>query len=450
MEKKNEQEKCPPKVVAVDGGFSQWSAWTECAPKSEDRPNDEFKTRNRECNNPVPANGGNNCDALGPKTEQEKCPPKAIDGGFSEWSAWTVCGENDEFKTRNRECNAPAPANGGKDCEGLKKETQACRPKPIDGGFSEWSAWTECGENDIFQDRNRECNNPAPANGGKDCDGLKKETQDCPPKPIDGGFSAWSEWTKCAEGDKVQSRNRECNNPKPNFGGKNCDALGKKIEEKECPKPPTWTPWGEWSECSVTCGSGTQSRSRTCPVKDACPGLPSETKGCEKDACDSVVRCPKDMTYLDAKQFCASRGMKLPRPYSMAENERMTKLGATWMEVIVNEIFGLDERFENWKGRQRGFLCPDGEWQFKRDDRSYYGPFTRHSLDEIQLGSKLQYKCKGKKQCRGFVCVRTGDGNSAFVRCKGPNCKNWFNRKPFDFNKCSLACASGYRTLKCY
>merc|ERR1712176_207013 len=76
-----------------------------------------------------------------------------------------------------------------------------------------------------------------------------------------------------------------------------------------------------------------------------------------------------------------------------------------------------------------------------------------HSLDtvlKIQLGSKLQYKCKGKKQCRGFVCVRTGDGNSAFVRCKGPNCKNWFNRKPFDFNKCSLACASGYRTLKCY
>merc|ERR1712048_1186546 len=293
----------------------------------------------------------------------------------------------------------------------------------------------------------------------KNCDALgpKTEEKECPPKAIDGGFSAWSEWTKCGAEDKVQSRNRECNNPKPNFGGKNCDALGKKMEEKECPKPPTWTPWTPWTDCSVTCGSGTQSRSRTCPVKDACPGLPSETKGCEKDACDSVVRCPKDMTYLDAKQFCASRGMKLPRPYSMAENERMTKLGATWMEVIVNEIFGLDERFENWKGRQRGFLCPDGkwkvlgpmdlrpchcvsdvsdstqcsdvfhnnpsllnihngEWQFKRDDRSYYGPFTRHSLDEIQLGSKLQYKCKGKKQCRGFVCVRTGDGNSAFVR----------------------------------
>merc|ERR1712048_657104 len=186
MEKKNEQEKCPPKVVPVDGGFGQWSAWAECAPKSEDRPNDEFKTRSRECNNPVPANGGNNCDALGPKTEEKECPPK----------------------------------------------------------------------------------------------------------PIDGGFSAWSEWTKCGADDKVQSRNRECNNPKPNFGGKNCDALGKKMEEKECPKPPTWTPWTPWTDCSVTCGSGTQSRSRTCPVKDACPGLPSETKGCEKDACDSVVRCP--------------------------------------------------------------------------------------------------------------------------------------------------------------
>ena len=38
--------------------------------------------------------------------------------------------------------------------------------------------------------------------------------------------------------------------------------------------------WSEWSPCSVTCGSGTQSRNRTC-IKGIC----SETRACELDPC---------------------------------------------------------------------------------------------------------------------------------------------------------------------
>ena len=28
--------------------------------------------------------------------------------------------------------------------------------------------------------------------------------------------------------------------------------------------PGVYTPWGDWEECSVTCGLGSQSRSRSC------------------------------------------------------------------------------------------------------------------------------------------------------------------------------------------
>ena len=43
-----------------------------------------------------------------------------------------------------------------------------------------------------------------------------------------------------------------------------------------------WSPWGAWSACSATCGSGLTSRERTCePAGSTCPGKASEQKECE-------------------------------------------------------------------------------------------------------------------------------------------------------------------------
>ncbi|XP_019343740.2 A disintegrin and metalloproteinase with thrombospondin motifs 18 isoform X2 [Alligator mississippiensis] len=44
------------------------------------------------------------------------------------------------------------------------------------------------------------------------------------PKPINGQWSAWSEWSECSRtcGGGVTYRERHCNNPKPQYGGKFC------------------------------------------------------------------------------------------------------------------------------------------------------------------------------------------------------------------------------------
>ncbi|XP_035668228.1 A disintegrin and metalloproteinase with thrombospondin motifs adt-1-like isoform X1 [Branchiostoma floridae] len=184
----------------------------------------------------------------------------SVDGGWSDWGPWSTCsvtcgvGE----QTRDRTCTNPAPANGGADCDGLTQETQACNTGvlcPVDGGWTDWGSWSACsvtcgvGE----QTRDRTCTDPEPANGGADCDGLAQETQAC-----DTGVSC----LVIVDGG--------------------------------------WTDWGSWSACSVTCGVGEQTRDRTCTNPEPanggadCDGLAQETQ-----ACDTGVSCPVDGGWTD-------------------------------------------------------------------------------------------------------------------------------------------------------
>ena len=51
----------------------------------------------------------------------------------------------------------------------------------VDGKYGSWSDWTSCTKTcgGGAQRRTRECNNPAPSGGGKDCVGPNVETQGC-------------------------------------------------------------------------------------------------------------------------------------------------------------------------------------------------------------------------------------------------------------------------------
>ena len=55
---------------------------------------------------------------------------------------------------------------------------------------------------------------------------------------VDGGWSDWSDWTMCnhigdqRSGDRCLCRARACNNPRPFYGGLECDGEG--VEVRNC------------------------------------------------------------------------------------------------------------------------------------------------------------------------------------------------------------------------
>lgn len=150
---------------------------------------------------------------------------------------------------------------GGKDEKGLENLLQNERSK-------------ECANTKFLQ-----CDNHV---DGSECAGkgnaeyIYQLTSNDEKTDIDGGYSEWTDFSDCSLtcGVGVAARERTCTNPRPKGNGNDCDVLGSSTETKDCKKAdcPIFSQWGTWSPCTQPCAGGIRTRTRKCsyPGGGAC------------------------------------------------------------------------------------------------------------------------------------------------------------------------------------
>ncbi|XP_020629634.1 SCO-spondin-like [Orbicella faveolata] len=290
------------KTCPINGRWSPWGKWCKCSKTC----GTGIQTRKRTCSNPSPQHGGKPCKGISEQTKScqlKQCPGY---GGWGSWGQWSACTKTCGTGTQNRKRTCLGSGNGN--CPGSNEESRHCNTQscPVDGGWGDWSDWSACSVScrPGTSIRSRQCNNPAPSAGGKQCTGLPVGNKPCNegPCPVDGGWGDWSDWSACSVscGPGTSIRSRQCNNPAPSAGGKQCTGLpvgNKPCDEGPCPVDGGWGDWTDWSACSASCGPGTSIRSRQCnnpppgPGGKQCTGLPVGNRPCNEVTCPGSGDC---------------------------------------------------------------------------------------------------------------------------------------------------------------
>uniref|UniRef100_A0A8C6KPT7 Adhesion G protein-coupled receptor B3 n=1 Tax=Nothobranchius furzeri TaxID=105023 RepID=A0A8C6KPT7_NOTFU len=143
----------------------------------------------------------------------------------------------------------------------------------------------------------------------------------------ESGAEEWSQWSSCSVtcGQGSQVRTRTCVSPY----GTHCSGPLRESRvcnnTAPCPVHGVWEEWSPWSLCSFTCGRGHRTRTRMCAPPQhggrACDGPETQTKLCNIALCPGIMldgQWQEWSSWSDCSVTCANGTQQRTRQCSAA------------------------------------------------------------------------------------------------------------------------------------
>ncbi|XP_063427422.1 uncharacterized protein LOC134710933 [Mytilus trossulus] len=204
----------------IDGGWTDYGDWSTCTKSCGTGES----VRTRTCTKPTPANGGKNCEGK----SQEKTPCN---------TAPCPEPENSPQETQPPELPSPTP---------LVQPTQAPEPQLLPTPVPEPQVQpTQAPEPQV-----QPTQAPEPQVQTTQAPEPQVQPTQAPEPQVPGGWTDYGDWSPCTKtcGTGESVRYRTCSKPAPANGGKECEGKSqekKPCNTKECPGPEITNPFEE-------------------------------------------------------------------------------------------------------------------------------------------------------------------------------------------------------------
>jgi hypothetical protein len=244
--------------------WSGWAGWSSC------NCGDTRQTRSRSCQ-------GSCGSCSGSSTDSRDCK-NTVRRYWTNWGSWGGCGTSCGVSTQWRSRNCVGDCGS---CSGSSTDSSTCYAG-AHRSYTSWSSWGACSAacGTGIKRRNRSCEGCY-----GDCSGDSSDSASCVDN-VQAYWSTWSGWGACSSdcGPGTRFRQRQCSGDCEG----SCPLRATEDDASSCEVaiPRSWALWGPWGACE---GCGTGSRSRTRPCLGTCEGT------CEAGAFEpSSEPCPAD------------------------------------------------------------------------------------------------------------------------------------------------------------